>query len=205
MLQFMESLESRRLLSAITLASAEANLTSDVGTLISDARQAKAALVADTKAFATDLKDLHLQNGPLKSKLQTAVASARTTIQNDVTHIISSGFKDGEAVVRDVLNIYFADAGDSAKIMKDQTRLAADVTVLRNVETPLIDKLGTDVSNAQSQIGAAVQSILTANPSDQALATSWSTLSGAYESFKQTLVADFTAVSNDLDALSTAT
>ena len=201
--QFVQCLESRRLLTAVSLPIAEANLTSDVKALIADAKLAEKSLAADGKTLLVD--GHKLKNSPLKTKLVKAVASARTTIQSDVSHIITAGYKAGTSVVSDLLHIYFFDAGNPTKIARDQVRLAADSKKLRTVETPLINKLGADVTNDQALIGADVGAIVTANPTAQSLQTDWTKFSDALQSSKQTLVTDFTKVSDDLDAVTTAT
>ncbi|HWE04086.1 MAG TPA: hypothetical protein VG326_16895 [Tepidisphaeraceae bacterium] len=205
MWKFIESLESRRLLSTVTLAAAETKLASDISTLAADAGHAKVALIDDVKTFKSDLQALHLQNGPLKSGLVNAVGSARSKLQADVSHIIGAGYKDGQAVVSDVLHITLFDGGNAAKIANSQKRLAADLKTLQTLETPLVAKLTTDVTTAITQINGAVQAIITANGDNQALQTDWATLSATFQSAQQALAPDLTNVISDLNALTTAT
>lgn len=203
--EFIDTLESRRLLSAVTLAAAEAKLASDVSILATDARSAKVALVADVKVFKADLTALDLKSGALKSGLQNAVASGRTKIEADVSHIISAGYKDGMDVVSDVLHITLFDAGDATKIAAEQKRLGADIKALQTLETPLVNKLSADVGNAVTQVNSAVQAIIAANPADTTLQSDWTQLSSAFKSAENTLVPDLGNIITDLDALSTAT
>jgi hypothetical protein len=205
MLEFVESLESRRLLSTVTLAAAGASLASDASTLIADARPAKVALIDAAKTFKTEVQSLHLKNGAMKSALMNDIASARTKIQADVSHIISAGLKDGQNVVSDVLHITLLDAGNSAKIASYQKDLAVRVKTLQTLETPLVAKLTSDVGNAITQVNGAVHAIVTANSADQSLQTDWTKLSTAFQSAETTLMPDLTNVIADLNALSTAT
>ncbi len=202
--EFVESLESRRLLSAVSLAVAEARLASDVGTLAANAKQAKGSLISAATTFKADLKALGLKSGPLKSALLSAVAVARAKIQADVTHIITSGFKDGENVVSDVLHITIFNAGNAAKIASYQKKLSADIRRLNALEAPLVAKLTGDVGNAVTKINGAVQAIITASSSDTALMTDWAKLSTAYQLAGSTLVPDLNNVASDLNALTTA-
>jgi hypothetical protein len=204
MLQLLESLESRRLLSAITLAAAEVPLTADFTKLVSDAKNAKPALVDSAKAFAAEVKLLDLKPSPLKAALNNDISAARIQLGNDAGKIISSGKSDALAIASDVLHITVLDFGKPTKIAAAQVKLAKDVAALEKIETPLIDKLDSDVTADSSKIGAAVSAIVTANPSDQALSVDWTNLSGVFQTEEQILVPDMDNVISDLGALSTA-
>lgn len=204
MSQFIESLENRRLLSTVTLAAAEAALMSDASTLATDARHAKSDLLAAGKAFQTDFNALHLKPSPQKTALVRAITSARTLIQSDVNRIITAGYKDGQAVVNDVLHITVYDTGNAVKIARDQKHLTTDTARLRNLETPLVTKLENDVNSSAAKVTAAVNALALANNSAAPLQADWTTLSNIYVSSKQTLTSDLTNVIDDLDALSTA-
>jgi hypothetical protein len=203
--EFIQTLESRRLFSTVTLAIAEATLAADVSTLGVNARVAKTDLVAAGKTFVADLKALDLKNSPLKSKLQSSVNTARTVLTADVTHIITAGESDAKAIFSDVLHITVLDAGNSTKITRDQKKLAANIAALQKAETPLVNKLSTDVNAQTTKVDAAVQAILTANSSDAALQTAWTDLSNVYETQENILVPDLNNVLTDLGNLSTAT
>ncbi len=202
---FTESLENRQFLSTVTLAAAEAALMSDATTLYSDALHARSDLLAAAKTFQTDFNSLHLKASPLKTALQRAVNSARTLIQSDVNRIVTAGYRDGQAVFKDVLHITVDDTGNATRTARDQKHLAADTARLRNLETPLVVKLENDVDTSAAKISSAVNALALANSSAAPLQTDWMTLSDIYVSSKQTLTSDLTNVINDLDALSTAT
>jgi hypothetical protein len=204
MLHFLESLESRRLLSAVTLAAAEVQLSADFGKLVADAKTAKPALIDSAKAFAAEVKLLYLKTSPLKAALNSDISFARTVLSGDVGKIINAGKADALAIVSDVLHITLLDLGKPTKIAAAQVKLANNIAALEKVETPLIDKLSSDVTTQSNKIGAAISAIVTANPADQALSTDWTNLSGVFQTEEQILVPDMDNVISDLGALSTA-
>ncbi len=204
MAKFIETLESRQLFNAVTLGLAEAQLSADLSTLGSDARTAKPALIDSAKTFAADLKALALKNSPLKSALNSDINAARTKLTGDVTHIISAGVANAKAIVSAVLHITILDGGNTTKIARDQKKLASNITTLTNVETPLIDKLGGDITIQSNKIATAVSAIVIADSSDQALQTDWTTLSNVFQNDAQILVPDLNHVVTDLNNLSAA-
>jgi hypothetical protein len=205
MCEFIENLESRRLFNTVTLAIAEATLAADVATLGGSARVAKTDLVSAGKTFVVDLKALDLKTSPLKSKLQSSVNTARTKLTADVSQIITAGAPNAKAIFSDVLHITILDGGSPTKIARDQKKLAANITALQTIETPLVNKLSTDVNTQTTKVDNAVQAILTANSSDTALQTAWTDLSNVYETQENILVPDLNNVLTDLGNLSTAT
>lgn len=202
--KFVESLETRQLLSGVTLALAGEQLALDLGTLVSDAGSARTTLVADAKAFAADVKALGVKSGPLKARLGAAVASARSTLQADVVKIFVAGFDDGKSIASDVLHLTLLNTGKPAQIALYQKRLAAGIKTLETVESPYVTKLEGDVSSASTHIGDAAQAIISANPSDTALNTDYMALSSDYHTAGKTLTTDLTNVISDLETLSTA-
>jgi hypothetical protein len=200
--RFVQSLESRQLLSAsANLSIDEAKLALDVRGIIADAKTARTSLVTDGKAVASELKGLNLKNAPLGKALATAINQSRAKIGADVGHIVTAGLVDGHAVFSDFLRLEFADDGNAAKIAADQTKLAADVVKLYNVEKPFTDKLQADITASETKIENAVQSIVNANKSDTALTTSWGTLQGEINTAQKTLAADFSQLTADVKQL----
>jgi hypothetical protein len=202
---FVETLESRQLFSGVTLGLAEAQLSVDLSTLGSDARTAKPALIDSAQTFAADVKALNLKNSPLKTKVVNAINVARTKLTTDVTQIINAGEADAKAIVSDVLHITLLDTGNSTKIARDQKKLANNIATLQKVETPLINKLSSDVQAQSAKVDSAVSNFVAANPSDQVIATDWTNLSGVFQTQEQILVPDLNNVISDLGAISTAT
>ena len=202
--QFVQNLETRRLLSSVTLAIAEAQLSADFSTLVADAKNAKPAAVDSTKAFAAEVKLLSLKPSPAKAALNTDISNARTQLSNDVSKIINTGKADALAIVSDVLRITVLDLGRPVKIAAAQVKLGKDVAALEKIETPLITKLESNVATDSNKIGTAVTAIVTANPADQVLETDWTNLSNVFQSEQAILVPDLNNVISDLGALSTA-
>jgi len=205
MSQFLESLESRQLFSAITLAAAEVQLSADFSKLVADAKTAKPALIDSAKTFAAEVKSLDLKSSPAKAALNNDISTARTVLSGDVGKIINAGKGDALAIVSDVLHITLLDLGRPTQIAAEQKKLANNIAPLEKVETPLIDKLSSDVTTQSNKIGTAVSAIVTANPGDQALSTDWTNLSGVFQTEEQILVPDLNDVISDLGALSMAT
>ena len=190
--------------SAITLAAAEVQLSADFSKLAADAKTAKPALIGSAKTFAAEVKLLGLKNSPLKSALTNDISSARTVLSGDVGKIINAGKSNALAIVSDVLHITLLDLGKPTKIAAAQVKLANNIAALEKVETPLIDKLSSDVTTQSNKIGAAISAIVTANPGDQALSMDWTNLSGVFQTEELILVPDMDNVISDLGALSTA-
>ena len=202
MLPFVQSLESRRLLSAsVGLALAEAQLVGQVKTLVSDAMAARVAISADAKAVRADLKALNVQNTAAGHKVASAIASAKTTIRTDVQHMLIAGAKDGKAIEGDLLKIYFFDAGNATLVAKAQVKLAADIKSLSNVETPFVAKLTADIGAAETAIGTDLQALVDANKSDAALQTHWTSFKNAFSSSQTTLSNDFSNIKADINAV----
>ena len=160
----------------------------------SNARVAKTDLVAAGKTFVADLKALDLKNSPLKSKLQSSANTARTVLTADVTHIITAGEPTPKQSTPTSCTSPCSTAGNTTKITRDQKKLAANITALQKIETPLVNKLSTDVDIQTTKVDAAVQAILTANSSDTALQVASTDLSNVYETQENILVPDLNNV-----------
>ena len=192
------------MLSSVTLAIAEAQLSADFTKLIADAKTAKPVLIDSAKTFTVEVKLLDLKNSPLKATLTNDISTALTVLSGDVGKIINAGKTDALAIVSDVLHITLLNLGKPTKIAATQVKLANNIAALEKVETPLIDKLSSDVTTQSNKIGAAISAIVTANPGDQALSMDWTNLSGVFQTEEQILVPDMDNVITDLGALSMA-
>ncbi|HET6247901.1 MAG TPA: hypothetical protein VFE47_09405 [Tepidisphaeraceae bacterium] len=202
MTEFVQRLESRQLLSAtVNLTVDEGKLAMDVGGIIADAKTARASLVPDGKAVAAQIKALNLKNSPLAHSLSSAISQSRSKLGADLQKIVTAGLADGHAVFSDFLRLELADNGNTAKITADQSKLSADVIKLYNVEKPFTDKLQTDLAAAETKVENAVQAIVNANKSDDALSSSWATLQSDFDQAKQTLSGDFSQVTTDVNQL----
>jgi hypothetical protein len=200
--QLVQPLEPRRLLSASpSLPLDEGKLALDVHAIIADAKSAKTALVADGHAVVVQLKALKLQTAPLRSALSSAIAHGKQTVNADIAKIISVGAHDGQKVFGDWLKTEFADSKGSPKLAADQAKLATDVSALWTVEQPLANKLEADIEASATNVSNAVQAIVNANKSDDALNSAWNILQGEITSSEQTLSADFSQLTVDADAV----
>jgi len=204
MLDFVEPLESRRLLSAVTIAAADVKLMADVQTLTANANMAQTAVLNAGNQFKAAVQSLHLKNSSLKTALQKDITASSSKIEGDVSKIISAGSSGEQKVMADVLHITVLDSGNAAKTIADQRRLGADLESLQIVETPLLGKLASDIGNTITQINGAVHAIVVANAGQQGLQSAWTKLSNAFQSSERTLFPEVVDVVVDLDALSTA-
>lgn len=167
MSRFIQSLESRKLLSATLVTTS--TLLADQAVLVADAAAAKAELKAlaavagaDAKTIAADLKGLPKTNAPLLKTLKADEAKLLALITKDVKALLTPGIALGKrASVDGVLLI----KKPSAKL---QAKVAAELTALGTATAGPLAKLQADSQGGK--LSADLQALVAANPSNAGLA-----------------------------------
>lgn len=208
MKQFIEALESRKLLSA-TLPVA---VLGDVMKLVVDAHATKVDFQQHVPAFRADMqalgKDLHGlpdsgSNHSLLGKLRGDEGHALAKIRADLGSLFNVGGASVRRALADGMRVFLHPNDAMAK-----AKLSADVTALQAAATAMFMKLGTDVMASGSAITADLSALTAANPTDTTLAkdvqtteTDGGKLVTAVSSDLQAVNADFTKLFTDLAAI----
>lgn len=165
MSRFIQSLESRRLLSVT-----KAGLLADRALILADAAAAKADLKvlaataqADTRTIQTDLKGSAKTNTPLLRTLKADEVKVLALSRKDVNVLLgrSLGLVNRSIAIGDALLVK-----NNAQL---EAKLAADVAALGTVTAAPLAALEADSQGAG--IGAALLVLIEANPTDTTLAT----------------------------------
>jgi hypothetical protein len=197
MSNFIQSLESRRLMSATadTLLGDKAMISSDIVVLKAAANALILSDTSATKVIATDFKGLPKADGELLKTLETTEIKAKAALLKDVALLDSKSLS---------LTTKSVSAGDVV-LKKATTRslaaLAKDITALGSVTTvPMADLqaflTGTTVTDARA-------SILTALPADSALDTAVTNEGTDSDADKATINTDANQLQNDVTGLAT--
>lgn len=201
MLRWIESLESRTLLSSsLNVPTDIANLGKDITTIVADAKSAKSALTRQANAVMADLNRLHALTPAVKGKLQADVANSRKGVATQVTTIITTGLREGRRVPAEILRLVL-DVSRPARLAADQKALGADLGRLQKIEAPLIANLQTRMTTAQTLLLGDLQPTVNANAGDSPLQNDWSALRGAVNTAATKITGDYTSFNTDLTAL----
>lgn len=201
--QFIEGLESRRLLSA-TLPLA---VLGDVTKLMVDAHATKVDFQQHLPAFRADAqalgKDLHGlpnsgSNHALLGKLRGDEGHALATIRADLGSLLSVGNASIRKALVDGMRVFLHPNDAAAK-----AKLSADVTAMQAAATAMFMKLGTDVMASGSAITADLNALTAANPTDTTLANDVHTAETDGGKLVTALSTDLQAVNADVTQLLT--
>jgi hypothetical protein len=170
MSHFVESMESRRLLSASGLA-----IVADEGQLVSDARSIRSdvqhfgrLLKNDEKVVQSDLRGLpdNTTNRGLVGALRTDVRNGIGKLQRDVANLIRVGLSDAGRALADGIALFFNPNNSTA-----QSRLANDITRLQNGTAAPLATVLSDAASIQTKVAQDLTAISNANPTNSALGT----------------------------------
>jgi hypothetical protein len=167
MCRFIQSLESRRLLSATpvskaTLLADEAHIVADAVAAKADFKTLVAAVTADTKTIQSDLKGLSKSNATLLKTLKADEVKVFTLVTRDLNALIGSPGALAKRSTADGVALLTK----STKAI--QAKVTADIASLGTVATAPLAKLQADDQN--TGLGPALQAITDANASDATLA-----------------------------------
>lgn len=170
MSQFVESMESRRLLSASGLAIVgdEVQLVSDARSIRSDVQHFGRSLKNDEKVIQSDLRGLpdNATNRGLVGTLRTDVRNGIGKLQRDVANLIRVGSSDARRALADGIALFFNPNNSGA-----QSRLANDIVRLQNETATPIATVLSDATSFQTKVAQDLTAISSANPTNAALGT----------------------------------
>jgi len=201
--QFVEGLESRRLLSA-TLPLA---LLGDVSKLLADAHATKVDFQQHLPAFHADAqvlnKDLHGlpnsgTNHALLGKLRGDEGHTLATVRADLGSLLGGGGAAIRRALADGMRVFLHPNDALAKV-----KLLADVTIMQAGATALFTKFATDFQAAGSTITADLSALTAANPTDTTLANAVHTAETDGGKLVTALATDLQGIQGDVTKLLT--
>ena len=199
-MQFIQTLESRRLLSAsgLTIVADETKLLGDARTIRSDVQHFAPLLKTDERVIQNDLRGLpnNATNRTLTGTLRGDVQAGIGKLRRDVGNLIRVGSSDARKAVADGISLFFNPTNASA-----QSRLAADITRLQNETAAPLAALLTDAAAFQSKITQDLTALSNANPTNTALHNDVQAANGHTSSALTTAQHDVTTVQTDLATL----
>ncbi len=208
MSMLMESLESRTFLSATavtsaTLAADQANITADAAIAVAALKTLVADIKANTVAIKADVKSLPASNTALFNTLKVDESRAGATLSASLNLLL----KPGGSLAKKSANT--GDALLAKATIKNLAVAGAEITALGSVATaPLANLLAA--MNAVP-VGADLQALVTANPTDVQLvadvataSTNASTQTTALQSAATKFASDIATLTADLSSVKTA-
>lgn len=165
MSRFIQSLESRRLLTATTssLAAELTTVNTNASAVKADLTTLQSTAKADMKAIATDLKGSAKTNVPLLRKLQGDENRWLTKIKNNTNVLLhaaplsAKGVADGDAFLAAPTNLSL------------QSKIVGDVNALNVATNAPLSALTADIPS--TAVSADLTALTTANPTNTSLAT----------------------------------
>lgn len=202
MSSFIESLETRTLLSTTVLAVGVEQAVSALGKEANQARIDVAASAktggADAKALKADLQRLKKVpgNAALLKQFSKQEQAGAAQFKKDATTLANSVSKQTKQDIAAGINFILHPSA------KATATLAADLTALQNLTTSgPAQKLVTDVEGYQAELTADLNSISTTDASDAKTVADATTAEMDLATSSTTLQADVSALEGDLSTL----